>query len=398
MIRVTKDGKIFAKLEEGLVQGWKECDEVAQVAMYVSNTSDEPTKQELPKWVGAPVDAQLVGNVLALIKHYKSFEVMVSLYYNPDTHKWAAAVPKQKGSGAHVKYDDSQSSSVPQGYYFSGTIHSHPNMGAFWSSTDTNDQNGKTGLHMVVGTNSDGTMTSHLCSLFLMGIQLDAQGAFLFPESLPKEPPAEWVACIDKWRAEKPAYTVVAGSRTTKSSYTYNPYTGSHTTGALYRFDDSEFCYQGASHASRRLYSIVEGDDLEDVIESSFAFLPPRTLDLVILWNMIDNLLIPAQLKQVAKDELNKQFINMTYDTMRSQITTCPQEFMDTLTHLADMYIPELTPAIQDAVSAYVDDYQNEYYTEDEDDIPQSTGVDYDDDEQLANMCANMYTTSAQEK
>lgn len=99
---------------------------------------------------------------------------MVALYYNPDDAKWFAALPKQRGTGAHVAYSDSGDMQIPQGYYFSGTIHSHPNMGAFWSGTDTKDQKDKTGLHMVVGTDSSGTMRTHLCSLFLMGEQYDA--------------------------------------------------------------------------------------------------------------------------------------------------------------------------------------------------------------------------------
>lgn len=59
-------------------------------------------------------------------------------------------------------------------------------MGAFWSGTDRKDQVGKTGLHMVVGTNSNGDMTSHLCSLFLMGEQYDADYAFCFPDNVPE--------------------------------------------------------------------------------------------------------------------------------------------------------------------------------------------------------------------
>lgn len=372
MIRVTNDGKIFALMQEGLVQGWKECTSVKEVALYSNKLTEAPTEQELPKWTGSKVSQQVVGNALALIKHYRSFQVMLSLYYNPDTGEWHAAVPKQQGSGAYVKYEDSESSHVPQGFYFSGTIHSHPNMGAFWSGTDRKDQVGKTGLHMVVGTNSNGDMTSHLCSLFLMGEQYDADQAFCFPDDVPEQPPAQWVTCIDNWRKEaeqQRARTQISyrpgTSFTWSSGQQVQPHMyGTGSWGGVY--DDYQTWYGRSGSTS--VYSQLEhasddfvfNPDLDSSYRLSFTGLPPRALDIYVLRQMVKGLLIDKELRTKVMEQLGQAFQDLVSsgDNMRSELQAFPQDYMTLLANLAYIYIPDVSAQLQQAVLEYAGQWE----------------------------------------
>lgn len=156
-------------LDNETVQGWHHC----QDKEFFAN--QEEYKGELDdkriKWTGAPIPKDLFAKCLALIKAFPTTEVMICLAYNPKERQWFASVPKQSGSGASVRYNGDDEKE-PKGFHFMGTIHSHPNMSAFWSSTDMGDQTKKTGLHIVIGTNM-GTMTSHLISFFLNGERYD---------------------------------------------------------------------------------------------------------------------------------------------------------------------------------------------------------------------------------
>lgn len=156
-------------LDNDTVKGWHHC----QDKEFFAN--QEEYKGELDdkriKWTGAPIPKDLFAKCLALIKAFPTTEVMICLAYNPKERQWFASVPKQSGSGASVRYNGDDEKE-PKGFHFMGTIHSHPNMSAFWSSTDMGDQTKKTGLHIVIGTNM-GTMTSHLISFFLNGERYD---------------------------------------------------------------------------------------------------------------------------------------------------------------------------------------------------------------------------------
>lgn len=211
MFRLTNEGKAYVCIQEGLIQGWKEAATIAELCSYQETLDKAPSARLGLQWLGAVVPATVVGDALALIKHYKSFEIMVALFYNPDTSSWEARIPNQHGTGAHVAYDESEDLEVPEGYYFQGTIHSHPNMSAFWSGTDTHDQGSKAGVHLVVGTDSHGNMTSSKASLFYAGKQYDANYAFEFPDTVP-EAREDWVARIEEMRKRntfvtRPAYS-----------------------------------------------------------------------------------------------------------------------------------------------------------------------------------------------
>lgn len=182
-------------LENETVKGWHHCKDSEFFANQVEYKGELDDK--LIKWVGAPIPKDLFAKCLALIKAFPTTEVMICLSYNPKKKQWFASVPKQSGSGASVRYDGDDEKE-PKGFYFMGTIHSHPNMSAFWSGTDIEDQTRLTGLHIVVGT-SMGTMTSHLISFFLHGKRYDQTDDVIeMPDinNLPDVDP-EWKAKVD---------------------------------------------------------------------------------------------------------------------------------------------------------------------------------------------------------
>lgn len=182
-------------LDNETVKGWHHCKD----SEFFANQSEYKGEldDKLIKWVGAPIPKDLFAKCLALIKAFPTTEVMICLSYNPKKKQWFASVPKQSGSGASVRYDGDDEKE-PKGFYFMGTIHSHPNMSAFWSGTDIEDQTRLTGLHIVVGT-SMGTMTSHRISFFLHGKRYDQTDDVIeMPDldALPDVDP-EWKAKVD---------------------------------------------------------------------------------------------------------------------------------------------------------------------------------------------------------
>jgi hypothetical protein len=184
----------YVYIDGNVIKGWHKCGKDE----FFANLN--PYNNELEgkglKWCGAPLDKHLMADVLSLVRHYPRTEVMFCLYYNEEEQKWLVHVPKQKGSPAYVSYSD-EDYEPPKGYYFSGTIHTHPNMSAFWSGTDTGDQKKKNGLHVVLGLR-DGHYNQHLCSIFYNGKQYDQEGCVELPEGELPETNKEWLSSVEE--------------------------------------------------------------------------------------------------------------------------------------------------------------------------------------------------------
>ena len=191
------DNAAFIKVEGPSMAGWHKC----QLKELLGNSDETYTDQfegELLKWVGAPLPKDQMADVLALVKEYPHTEVHVCLYYNVKESKWHFHVPNQRGSGAHVDYNDEEYI-PPKGYYFTGTIHTHPNLGAFWSSIDVNDQKDKTGLHVVLGLR-EGVLEDYKVVLVYNGARYDQDKALVElpdPNNLP-EPKKEWLDLVEE--------------------------------------------------------------------------------------------------------------------------------------------------------------------------------------------------------
>lgn len=188
-------------------KGWHQCEPEEFFANQ--RPYDTELNKDLLKWTGAKVGKDLLLQVAALANCFPRMEIMVCLYYSSTEQKWLANVPKQKGSGAHVKYDD-ENFDPPKGYEFLGTIHTHPEMSAFWSCVDRNDQNRKNGLHLVLGLRN-GKINEVLCSLFYNGKQYDQPDAYELPAADDPLPAVneDWKSKVTMQELQEPKLNIV---------------------------------------------------------------------------------------------------------------------------------------------------------------------------------------------
>lgn len=194
---VAKDG-VRVRLESPCLEGWIEPKNLDDLRTYAARDLPKD-KFPGPKWIGAKMPTELVQKVLGTIHEFPHTETAYVLYYNPIEKKWAIKCPEQSGGGAAVSFED-DGTGMPEGYLITGSIHTHPEMGAFWSGTDLNDQQFKAGLHIVFGLH-DGLVTQSKCTVFMPNAQEDQNLWDVLEETdftKVYEPVAEWVETIKK--------------------------------------------------------------------------------------------------------------------------------------------------------------------------------------------------------
>lgn len=156
-------------------------------------------------------------------------EAIVLLTYDPrvdetkkDPAGWGVLVPKQENTAGHCKYDpetviDDKDDEV----LIVGTAHSHPNMSAFASHTDHNDQMGNDGIHITFGWGRGKNQTEHHIELQMGGgsFTMEPEQAFsdapeppMFPEEV-----KPWVDKVQK-KESPPFRGGPMGSLTSHSS------------------------------------------------------------------------------------------------------------------------------------------------------------------------------------
>jgi len=188
------DDAAFLEVDGPTVKGWHKA-QLQEILGNQEESYDGRFDKDLLKWIGKPLPKEQMANVLALVSHYPHTEVSVLLYYNTDKQDWHFHVPKQKGSPASVEYNDDDYT-PPKGYYFTGTIHTHPNLGAFWSGIDRADQAKKTGLHVVLGLR-EGKLEDYLVCLAYNGARYDQEKSVVeMPEGDLPEAPQEWLDAV----------------------------------------------------------------------------------------------------------------------------------------------------------------------------------------------------------
>ena len=218
---IASDG-CYSKLDSGMVKGWMKLTSLSEVLARAEDLGEE-RKAELEsafRWTASPIERDKMVKVLSAIKEFVAHEIVLIIYRKEDTGEWFIKAPQQKGSSAAVDYEDKDESGVPEGYRFFGTIHSHPRMSAFWSVTDSTDQKGKLGIHIVVGTDSEGNMSSHKVGFSTPCGTYDLEGAVEWPE-------AEEVsssAVPEEWREEIKAQRFSGtGAGFNDNHFTWNP-------------------------------------------------------------------------------------------------------------------------------------------------------------------------------
>ena len=237
-------------------KGWHQCEPEEFFANQ--RPYDTELNKDLLKWTGAKVGKDLLLQVAALANCFPKMEIMVCLYYSSTEQKWLANVPKQKGSGAHVKYDD-EDFDPPKGYEFLGTIHTHPEMSAFWSCVDRNDQNRKNGLHLVLGLRN-GKINEVLCSLFYNGKQYDQPDAYELPaadDPLP-EVNEDWKAKVTMQELQEPKLNIVKDTTALLEPDWYPSYS---SADFMYGSDSISPCLSDTASYFDVLNSVVKLDE-----------------------------------------------------------------------------------------------------------------------------------------
>ena len=137
------------------------------IIKVIGKTSEKKVFPDLPEMSLAETGLHLSVNKLpsdqfaqiaAFFKYafdrYQS-EAVVILYMNPTMNggTWCIEAPVQKVTRASVDYE--QPKTIPQGWLYAGTIHSHAAMNAFHSGTDAKDENDTNGFHITYGAHGD---------------------------------------------------------------------------------------------------------------------------------------------------------------------------------------------------------------------------------------------------
>ena len=186
----------IVKVNSPLIKGWEKVDTLEQLLSAI----DYPLRDDIiveTKWAGAKLPAEELKRVLGTIHEFPNMETGYVLCYRLSDNTWKVVCTEQKGSGASTHFEATE---IPDGYAEVGTIHTHPNMGAFWSGTDLHDFKDTPGVYVVFGL-ENGKPKHHLCSIFRNNHQYDQNIWDVFEEvdlQGDYEPDKEWVELIKK--------------------------------------------------------------------------------------------------------------------------------------------------------------------------------------------------------
>ena len=158
---VVGTDKVLVHSDTPLLEGWEEAQTLEQLMTYAECTVGDKVEAGL-RWKGSKMPADLLKQVLGTIYRFPNKETGYILMYRVSDATWRVTCPEQVGSSGSVKFG---SHGPEDGYAEIGTIHTHPNMGAFWSGTDLADQKGKYGIHVVFGL-VGGLAEKCLCTIF----------------------------------------------------------------------------------------------------------------------------------------------------------------------------------------------------------------------------------------
>ena len=224
--------KILTHLQSEVLDGWLPCNDIKTLETYGIDETQEKEEGVHVKDI-QKIPAALIERVLGTCEAYPTMEIGFVIYRNFLTGEWDIRAPEQKGTGVHVSFFEEKHPDAK--FQVAGTIHTHPNMGAFWSGTDMNDQGKKPGMiHWVFGLRG-GLVDQYKCSYFHddgtgKSICYDFELLDLLEEKPDfkkhRDPDPEWKAIIDKQsykvpeapKAFKPI-TLIGGKSQSKSTY-----------------------------------------------------------------------------------------------------------------------------------------------------------------------------------
>ena len=238
---VAQDG-IKVRLDSPCLEGWVAPKSLEDLQTYAQRPLPKD-KFPGPKWIGSKMPADLLKKVLGTIHEFPHTETAYVLYYNPTEQKWAVKCPEQYGAGASVSFED-DGKDMPEGYTILGSIHTHPEMGAFWSGTDLNDQKFKAGLHIVFGLHN-GLVSQYKCTVFLPSAQEDQELSDVLEDvdfNQVYDPDPAWVEIIKKQSYRRPVPVAKYYGGHTSVQHTQLP--AGHYGSASYQYNPSYSCGQ----------------------------------------------------------------------------------------------------------------------------------------------------------
>jgi len=187
----------LVKVDSPLIEGWERCEDIKMLRTCAGRHDDESV--EGVRWKGSKIPEEMFGRVLATVARYPHMETGFHLWYNADKGAWKITCPKQKGTSVNIRFETEES--AQDGFLEIGTIHTHPQMSAFWSGQDRASLKGRYAVCFVLGL-TDGRLTSWKCTVFTpsAAYDQDPHDVVDFEGELPKpakEPVKEWVDTID---------------------------------------------------------------------------------------------------------------------------------------------------------------------------------------------------------
>ena len=186
----------LVKVESPLVEGWEECDSLKTLLSFVDFDLRDDIQVGVT-WKGSKLPADVLKKILGTIRQFPNMETGYVLCYRVSDNSWKVICPEQRGYGASVHYE---ATDIEDGYGEVGTIHTHPNMGAFWSGTDRADMKDTPGVYVVFGL-KEGKPEHTLCTICTANGEYDKDLWEIFEEVDLKgdwEPDETWVETIKK--------------------------------------------------------------------------------------------------------------------------------------------------------------------------------------------------------
>jgi hypothetical protein len=160
---------------------------------------NEDIKLKLPK-IPSPVIEKIIGFFFVIYHLYKS-EAIALLYFNQKDQIFKFLIPKQEvrlniyGGNIIESYNVTYTGMpTPKGFIRIGTIHSHCNLPAFYSSTDEQDSQFDDSLNIVVGNVNWKYPTFYACFM-VNGKKFEIEPLKIMePYRSPKLPvPRKWI-------------------------------------------------------------------------------------------------------------------------------------------------------------------------------------------------------------
>lgn len=203
---ITHNSTLFKIVNNYVGRVIKISDDELPETFYSAEETCEYTMPAIPNILVDKLD-----QFFRLVYSQHGTESIVLLTY--DTTKtgsdgWGILVPEQENTSAHCKYDaDSVAEIKPEHVLIVGSVHSHPEMSAYASGTDHQDQADFDGLHITYGWQKsvNNGATQYYFELQMSGTAYTLKAEDVFEEyTLQKQPDPDVVEWTDKVKKALP--------------------------------------------------------------------------------------------------------------------------------------------------------------------------------------------------